>query len=492
MKKILGYIKKSSSKKTILLLILILIIISLYFIINFIIKKLNIPEFDFTSSKLYSITKKSEEKIKQINKKIQIKLVNFENYLYSADISDTVNFINKYSQVNSNITIEKTKDDSVAEPTIIITSENNSKTISFNDIFSYNFSAQTYTYEYYDKTEEIITNAILEVANKNHSKVYFYITKSIYTESYLTTIIDNANKTGNDVAYLDMTTTKKIPEDCTCLVIPQLVNDISENEKNQIINYINNGGNILLLQESPAILNLQIQNLEFSNFKYITDLYGFEIGSGAVMEQSDEKMINDTPGFISAIVNNENSVNKNLDKNLRLYLIDSGKINFKDEETLKKLNVTYEVLVSASDSAFFRTDLSITDSTKTESDENATNAILATMINKKIDDEKSSKLIVYANSIFATDSQIYIIDPITEEYSIIKSAFLDDNELILKNSINYLSENDNSVIIRKKYYDNISTIKMIKDNTMFQALYIIPLLILLIGFIVWRIRKNKK
>lgn len=487
--KITEKVNKKSAKKSIYTFLIFLVIIALYFEINVLVKKLNIKDIDITDEKLYSITNESKEKIANINKAVNIKLVNFEYYMDYANISDAVNLINMYKEINSNITIESTKTDDDTYPYFTVTCEGNSKSISLDDLFLYKYSTKTYAEEEYYLSEETVTNAILSVASEENKNIYFYLEKSIYPESYLSssTFIKRVAGVGNNVKYLELSTTDAIPEDCNCLVIPPLNEDITEQEKNIINNYINNGGNIMLLEESKSLLTTGTPN-----FDSIMALYGFKIADGVIMEPSSENIVNNAPGFIYANLNLDNDVYKTLDQNSRLCLIDTGRIVFENEETLNNLNISYKVLAQASNEAFSRTDFTISNIEKQESEESVPNAILAAEVEKKINDNTTSKLIVYSNSIFAIDQKVLIVDPITETRESIDMIYFDDNEEVLLNSIKYLSENNNSVLIRKQHYDTIPTIGLLQDNMNIQIMFGLPMIIIVAGYIVWRVRRNKK
>ena len=56
-----------------------------------------------------------------------------------------------------------------------------------------------------------------------------------------------------------------------------------------------------------------------------------------------------------------------------------------------------------------------------------------------------------------------------------------------------LTEKENSITIRKKYGDTVKfTVTEKESKNIIKIIYGIPLLIILIGYIVWRIRRNKK
>ena len=205
------------------------------------------------------------------------------------------------------------------------------------------------------------------------------------------------------------------------------------------------------------------------------------------MEQDENKMVYNMPGFVITDVGTYTSLTKKLNMNLTMCLMDPGKIEFKDSETLENLGVSYEILAQASEKAFLRNDLNISDYKKTESDQDASNAILGALVTKKINDEKSSKLIVYSNAIFSTNMSISMSN------SSMSAISFYNNEDMVVNSINYLAEKENSITIRKKYGDTVKfTVTEKQKKIILQIIYGIPLLIILIGFIVWRIRRNKK
>ena len=373
MKNILKKVNKKWVKQTFFTILLLAIVIALYFEINVLVEKLDIADIDMTDSKLFSLTDESKEKIKGINEKLEIQLVNFDEYLYLSNVSNSVDVIKEYSKANNNITVEQISDSDETSPSIVLKYKDKTKNLSIDDLYTYEFSTETYNNESLDITEECITNAITEITTEKTKKIYLYVSHSTYKdypEAYFSTLISKLEGELNEFDYADLLSTENIPNDCDCLVIPTLSEDISEKERDILINYINNGGNILILQESYAIINTDLPN-----FQSVIDLYGINFSDGIVMEGNVDNMLNSIPEFIIAEINKNSTIGKNLNQNSKILLVDSGKIDFKDEETLKSLNVSYEVIAQASDSAFLRKDLSNTDYSRLESDEDASNAI---------------------------------------------------------------------------------------------------------------------
>lgn len=487
MKKSIEILKKKWLRETVLTMVLVIIIILIYMGINALASKVTIPDLDLTKSKIYSLSDETKNKIKDIDKEVKITLINMENY----DDNYVINYANKYSEINSKISIDKVDNlsaradlmtkYSIEESTseIIVECNKKEKMLGIDDLYTYEYTNNSY--EVVNKIEEALTNAILDVTTENKPQIYLYNVHSSYSEKYFTTLSESIKNDANEFKTLDLLASGKVPEDCSCLIIPTPTEDISEEEKSYLINYINNGGNIMLLQDA------NILKTNTPNFQSVLDMYGFSVSEGVVMEQDENKMVYNMPGFVITDVGTYTSLTKKLNMNLTMCLMDPGKIEFKDSGTLENLGISYEILAQASEKAFLRNDLNISDYKKTESDQDASNAILGALVTKKINDEKSSKLIVYSNAIFSTNMSISMSN------SSMSAISFYNNEDMVVNSINYLAEKENSITIRKKYGDTVKfTVTEKQNRIILQIIYGIPLLIILIGFIVWRIRRNKK
>lgn len=333
MKKIEKFLSKKEIKKNLLNILLILVVIAIYFEINVFVQKFKISDIDLSKSQIYSLSQESKDKVKNIDKKITIQLINFENYQYVID------FANKYSKENANITIERIDDISNrsdlktsynledTDSLIVVKCGDREKTLTMSDLSTYEYSSSSY--EEVNITEEAITNAIVDLTTANKPQIYFYIAHSAYPKKYFTTIEKSIQNDASEVNYLDLLSSGKVPENCNCLVIPTLIEDISSVEKEYIVNYINNGGKILLLEDANVL------NKNLPNYQSILDLYGISVSSGVLMEQSADKMVYNKPGFIITETSQNTSLTQKLNMKLNMCLIDAGKINFKSQESLK-------------------------------------------------------------------------------------------------------------------------------------------------------------
>ena len=482
MKKIIEIIKKKWLKDTFLTILLIAIIFAIYFGINYGVEKLNVEDIDLTTDKIYSISEQTETKLANLDKDVTIELINLSDYVYLLD------FTNKYTQLNSHITIERIDDLSKradimneyslesTDSLLIIKSGDKERLLSTYDLYTYDYT----TYEQIDITEEAITNAIIEVTIEDKPNIYFLEGHNYYDMSYFQLLKDDITSESNNVSNLNLLTAGNVPEDCDCLVITTLKEDITEMERDSLINYSNNGGKILLLADA------NILGVDTPNFNQILDLYGFSISKGMLLEQDQNQMIYGSPEFIISQIDTS-IFNKNSKMNMNICVIDSGRIEFKDEDTLNNLGVTYSTLAKTSDSAFLRTNLNISSMSKTNQDIDAAESIIGALVTRTLEDEKTAEMIVYSNAVFATNQQISM----NNTYAMYANRLCNNDDVAI-NSVSYLTQRTDTITIRKDA-DSVSyTVTEAQHNIIMAIIFLLPAAIIIIGIIVWQVRRRKK
>lgn len=467
-------------------LILAAIIIAAYILINWGVEQLDIQDVDFTADKLYSITQPTKDKLTNLDKEVKITLINMSIYTSVIDLA------NQYANLNENIKVEQVDDLSIrpdleseygltsTDSVLLFESNGKEKIVETYDLVTYDSS----TYATIDKTEEAITNAILDVTVENRPKIYFLAGHSKYTETGLATLQTAISEEANDVENLDLLANTKMPEDCDVLVITTLAEDLTELERDEILKYIKNGGEILLLQDPGVTVS---ENYNLPNFQKILDEYGITIENGIIIEGDAERMIQGAPNFIINGVTTDSSITKNAGMNISACFINAGRIEFETPEKMEELGADVEYLTAASSDAFYRTDLSVTSASKTDSDEDMTSSTTGAIITKKIDDEKESKLVVFSNAVFATDTRIQVA---TGYY--IYAIELYNNKDILLNSISYLTEREDNITIRKNVEITTYTVTEQEHRVILTIIFAVPIAVIILGIVVWQVRRRKK
>ena len=461
-------------------ILLVAIIILLYIGVNILLENVVLPEIDCTTDKIYSLSDESRDKVGNIDKDVTITLIN-----YSSNTS-IMNFMEKYKSLNDHITIEEVNDLSARtdlmteysleadDSLIIVSSGDNEKQVSQYDMYTYDYS----TYETIDTTEEAITNAILDVTTEEKPKIYFMNNHLMYDIQYYSTVMQAMEDEANEVDTVDILQNGGVPEDCDTLVLTTLREDISEQERDAIIEYIKNGGEILLM------CGPNLTGVDLSNFQTVLDEYGVSISDGVIFEGSSANMISGYPDFIVETTENT-SLTENLNMSMNICFIDAGKITF-DEDKLEELGVEYENLVQTTDSAFVRTNTSLSSVSRTDEDEEPESSTIAAIATKTIDDSTTSKLIVFSNELFAMDMPVQI-----NGYTMY-TVSLYNNEDMLLNSVSYLNEREDTITIRKTSEEVTYTVTEQQNIIIMTIIFAVPVLLIIIGIVVWQVRRRKK
>lgn len=464
--------------------LLILIIITVCIGLNIVVENINLTDFDFTEDKIYSLSSQSKQIAESIDEEVDIMIVNMPEAQQD--------YANKYNSVNDKIKIEIVNDvtsrPDLADDygltadsyVIIVKSADRIKILSSYDLYTIDYT----TYEQKDITEEALTNAIIDVTTEEKPIIYNLTGHNKYSSYdfyyFIQDLLDEAYEF-NDI---DLLTAGKIPDDCSVLMITTLAEDITEAERDAILEYIEKGGKIILFSDPNST------GKEMPNFQDVLDEYGVSISEGVMLEQDSSRMLYGTPSAILVTVSPYTSVTQETNMNMNACFMTTGRINVEDSEKLEKLGVELETLATTSSESFYRTDYTLlqeNQDTKTDADEGSPNAIVGALLKKKIDDNTTSELIVYSNNIFITNYRIAI----SQDYFRYALDFYNNEDLAM-NSIAYLTERDNMITIRKDVEVSTYTVTKQQNTIILIIIFTIPVLIIILGIIIWQIRRRKR
>lgn len=468
-------------KQTSLTVLLILIIVAVCIGINILVENANLTDFDFTEDKIYSLSEQSKDIAESIDEDVEIILVNMSE--------SQEDYANKYNSVNDKIKVEVVNDvtsrpdltdeygltsDSYA---IIVKSGDKSKVLSSYDLYTIDYT----TYQQKDITEEALTNAIIDVTTEEKPVIYNLTGHNKYSSDYYYYFIQDLQDEAYEFNDLDLLTAGEIPEDAAVLMITTLSEDITEAERDAILDYIQAGGKIILFSDPNTT------GKEMPNFQDVLDEYGVSISEGVMLEQDSSKMLYGTPSAILVTVSPYTSVTQETNMNMNACFMTTGRIDVADSEELEELGVEIETLATTSTESFYRTDYSLESNSKTEDDEDSPSATVGALVKKTIDEETTSELIVYSNNIFITNLRIAI----SQEYFSYALDFYNNEDLAM-NSIAYLTERDNMITIRKDAEVSTYTVTQEQNTIILSIIFAIPAIIIIIGIIVWVVRRRKR
>lgn len=292
------------------------IVLAILVVVNVLFAKLpsTITKFDISSSRLYSISSATKVVVNAIDKDVTI------YWVVQADKEDSVieNLLNKYESLSSNISVVKKNPDAYPTFTSTYTSEdvsNNSlivecgdkyRYIAYDDIYLSDVDYDTYSYEYSFDGEGLLTSAISYVTSDDNPKVYYL---EGHGESSLPEEFSKQIEKQNiETESLSLLNIDEIPSDADCLLIYAPTNDISSEEKDMLIDYLNNGGKIFV---SAGIT----ENGSLTNLCGVLENYGIETIEGIVVESDRDYYAFQQPYILLPTINTSDITSPLIDEN---------------------------------------------------------------------------------------------------------------------------------------------------------------------------------
>ena len=468
--------------------LLIAIIIAVFIAINIMMQKLELAPLDFTQEKLYTLTDESKERVKNIDKNVTIYFVGY------TDENSTLDLAKQYKKANEKIVAEAVDANNRPDLAnkygiesgtqgIIVECGDRSKVLTENDLITYDTS----TYETISIAEEKLTSSIISVTSGKVPKVYFLTGYSEFSlnenMNYLNVYLENEI---NEIATLNILTTGKIPDDCDTLVITTPNRDFDEMATNAIMTYIQSGRNILWL--NAAITSQK----DMPNVNKILANYGvkpFEVG--IIRETNADKMITNSPDLILPDIQNA-TVTEDLYNTTGIIFINATKINI-DVDQLEELKVEETDLLLASESSYFRTNFNVKTNIAMEEEEKGT-FVVGAELEKTIQEANeetgeggiTSKLIIYGENYFISDY------PLSQnsQYAAIQLATY--NKDLVLNGIAYLVDREEDITARKDTGRVTYTATGTQDTIIQIIIFVVPITIILVGIVVWQVRRRKK
>ena len=477
-------IKKQWLVDNLMTFVIVLFIISILVGINTLVSSFELVPIDFSQEGLFSLTDESKERVASIEKDVNIYFVGYKGE------NSTIDLARQYSKPNEKIKVEVINEASRPDIVqkykietgmtgIIIECGKNSKVLTDYDLISQD---QT-TGESVSIAEEVFTSSIVSVTTDEIPKTYFlegYSNFSLNTNLYYLGMF-MANEI-NEIDTINPLSTGNIPEDCDVLVINTPIKDFDDVTTKAINDYINRGGNILWLNAAIS------KQTDFTNVNSILANYGISpFSTGIIRETNSNNMYSGSPDIIFPNPG-YSEVTKNSPEVL---LVTATKINVNNEK-LAELKVVKNDIYTTSENAYFRTDFNIKDNNKVEGEEEGSFTVATEMV-KTIKDENvetgekavESKMIIFGENTFISD---YVVMQ-NSQYPAIQLGY---NKNLALDSIAYLAERKEDIEAR----ESIGTVKYTATETqdiiIRVIIFAVPALIILIGIIVWIVRRRRK
>ena len=246
--------------------------------------------------------------------------------------------------LHPNFVSEYTEDD-LADNSLIVVGEKRNKVIPYADMFESTVNYQTYQYETtgFDG-EGQVTSAISYVTTDSLPIMY---TITGHEEGDMTEDMKSAIEKENiEMKDLNLLTEESVPDDADCVMLFSPQNDLSEEEADKLITYMENGG--------KAVIITSYLNKEMPNLQKVLNNYGIGTMEGVVLEADGQHYISGNPTYLGPNIGSSDALG-DLSKANSYVLMPVAQAVEKLED--KRDSVTIESLLTTSDSAYVKTNV---------------------------------------------------------------------------------------------------------------------------------------
>lgn len=370
------------------------VFIAVVIVINMIVGELpsKYTEIDVSGQKLYSIGDETKELLSELEKDVtiyQIAQSGGEDEVITSllkkyeDESEHIKVEQKDPVVNPKFASEYTTDNLSAN-SLIVTCGDRSKVIDYNNMYESDIDYQTYSYQTtgFDG-EGQITSAIGYVTSENLPILY---TLTGHGETELgSTMKEGIEKANMEIKSLNLVSEGSVPEDADCLFIGSPSTDISSDEKDAILEYLENGGKAMIFSD--------YNENKMENFDEILANYGLERTEGIVFEGDSQHYAMQMPYYILPDVGSAEAVSgMSSDGYMVLAPFAQGIVQADDVRSTVVINS----LLSTSDQAYSKSNLSSGSLEKEDGDTDGPFDV-GVSVTENVDD-KETKLVYYSAS----------------------------------------------------------------------------------------------
>ena len=279
-------------------ILLVVAIVVVFVLVNIITEQLPLT-LDFTTNEKFSITKETEDILKNLKEDVEIialyDRVKGESDVHKSDVIKILDIYDRYDHVNvsyvslnenPNIVNESVGSVAVAtysEGDYIVKSAKRNKRIAAVEMF---------------ETEEVVEDILYLTGNKTERSVSTairYVTLDTIPSLYVSTglqenSIDEYGKIFEDIDNMnisikesDISQFEKMPDDAGMLVFLSPQRDLSQKEYDMLLQWLAYDGGMIFVAFDADMTGMELTNFN----KLLSELYGMEIRNDIVSDEED-------------------------------------------------------------------------------------------------------------------------------------------------------------------------------------------------------------
>lgn len=429
---------------------------------------------DLTSSKLYSLTEQTKEYLKNMNEDVTIYV------LVSEENEDSIlgQTLDLYEDLSEHIKVQyvdpiqnprfhtQYTSGSVSTNSLIVVSDKRSKVVDANAVYATSYDYDGYNYSSsvtgYDG-EGQITSALDYVLSEDMPTVY--MTEGHGEQSLSASFQGSLDKENVEYETINLMDYEAVPELAACLVINGPTSDLSGDDRDKVIDYLDRGGKVILI--------MGYREVATPNLEALLAYMNLSIADGLVAEENQENYYQNPFYILPTVV--ASSYTTGIYGNYYIFAPYSQGIIVPDEETE---GISYNDFLRTSNSAYSMRDFaSATEYGKKDGDAEGPFALGVEAV-KTLENGEASMVVYSCDQMFTDNANLMVSGA---------------NQMLFTNTVSHFVDHETTVSIPVKSYE-VSTLMLSRGSALLLGLItviVLPLGCLVIGFVVWFRRRRK-
>lgn len=406
---------------------------------------------DLTANQLYSISSQSKVMLSSLEEDITIYWV-----VASGEEDEYVEkLLHNYEDYSSRVTVEKKDPD-------------------LNPDFTNNYTDETSSMSYYSMYssadefagESLITSAISYCTTEELPVIHIL---EGHGEAELTESFQEALERDNlETETLSLLNSETVPEEVSCILVNAPSTDISETERDMLLDFMERGGRVLIISGTA-------EEEQLPNLKSVMENYGISVLEGVVVEENTDNYVYGNPVLLMPEMNSSDITDPLMEDNYQVVVPVSKALDVSEASE----DVTVTSLLESSEESFLKDEGYDIETYEQEEGDIQGPLTLAALVTKDLEDDQQMQLVWIASSMM-----------LEEAYNSYSS---DANEDFILNVLEMMCEKDDSISVRSKSLTNEYLTISTADSSMIKVatMGVIPGIYLITGIVV-AVRRRKR
>lgn len=354
--------------------------------------------------------------------------------------------------------------ESLPENSLILVCGDDARVVSYNDLYTLN--SATYSYEF--AGEAAVTGAIVALTSDDLPKVYLL---TGHGEQDLPTDVQSSLETANyETDTLNLLSEGGVPEDADAVIMYAPTSDLSTEEKDALLAYLEAGGSFLLVTNYG--------DADMPNLDDLMDSYGLEAVDGLVVEGDPGHRLMGYAYYLLPQVNGGHEITAGIAEEGSYVLFPIAHGIQEISQYRSSLSIT--PLLATTDEAYVKTDADNAETLDYEDGDIAGQTMVGAAVTEDVDDGADETRVVWYSS-------SYFLDPSVD------LRVGGTNTELLVDTLAWLSDADTTVtsIASRSTGISVLTVDATEASTVSVFMIgLIPVAFLIWGFVIWRARRR--